>query len=745
MSRIETILTKARPIKKLCIIDYDYNLFCEINNAFTEEIGGFFNLILLNNDKIFSQNTLDFVKYHDPDIILNFSSLDSNLLLEKFNIRVIDPKAQENINLKHFTIPISVLDNIPDLTRPIFFEKFNKLVVWNSRFKEPEHSVNFVNLGSLSEQELKAIQQNNIFKGVEIDYAHPRLANQNIFRIMETNSNLLFVYNILYLQTISSSIFSINNNKNEYFSKDAAIIFGKSGDLDSIIYFWNTRATYPNSKIFWIPIEAFDEYLYGIPEFSNFCIFSDGDELRNQLKLICKNFTEIIPDKYYFHSSYSGWTSFEHLQNVTFDGVVRIIHPHNKLFSKSGFNINIALEIRGIDETILPRSPILGRMFQEDRSFHKHHFVKVGPNGLVILLSDFNPYEESPLFEELKIPTEIQIFKGILDEKGLTYKESKQSQIINQVINLMGGYNNIELLKDQTIFDLIVKIAPKRVERIVKDLSRELNFNIEEEKLEKFIRAKIGEITTVKSDIYIEADKFYSLAGGSSKVSNKEIFLSKIESLYSLNFLLRGKVIICRRCGTTLWYPISELKDDLKCYCCNNDLKVPIYDKERAQYDSFKLNELICSAVDQGVLPVLVTTYLLRNQKHRGIRFIFDIEIFEGSNLIGEIDILLTLGGRLGIAEVKADRGFERAQIERVLNVRNKIRADFVIFSTLKAVDSVEVQDLVAYLKSKEINYPIFILTKEALFDEKVIDLSNYFHVDSRNRSFPKGVIIPGI
>jgi len=554
MPRIETIFTKARPIKKLCIIDYDYDLFCEINNIFTEEIGGFFNLILLNNDKIFSQNTLDFIKYHDPDIIINYSACDNDLLFDKFIIRVIDPKKKKNFNLKHFIIPISLLDNIPDLVRSVFSEKINKIVTWDSRFKKPEHSVNFVNLGSLSKQEEKEIRGNNILQEVNIYSVQLGFVNMNIFKIMEENSNLLFVYNLLYHQALSNSIYSVNNNKNEYFSREDTIIFGKSDDLDSITYFWNTRATYPHAKIIWIPAELFDEYLYGIKEFSNFCIFFGGDELRNRLRQICENFTEIIPDRYYFNSSYSGWNLFEHIQNVTFnDDHVRIIHPQNKLFSKSGFNINIALEIRGIEESILPQSPILGRIFKQDDPFNEHHFVKIGSNGLAILLSDFYSYKESSLFEELKIPTDVQIFKEILNERGLTSKESKQSQIISQVINLLDGYHNIEILKDEAVFNLIVKIAPKRIGIIAKELSKELNGSIEEEKLEGLISEIIGDITTIKSDIYTEADQFYSRAGGRSKVKDKKIFFSKIEELYFLNFLLRGKRVICKKCGNILW------------------------------------------------------------------------------------------------------------------------------------------------------------------------------------------------
>lgn len=744
MSRIETILSKARPIKKLCIIDDDFDLFCEINNTFTEEIGGFFNLILLNNDKLFSKNTIDFIKYHDPDIVINYSKCENDLLLAKFNVRIIDPKSQGNFNLNHFTIPIFVLDNIPDLVRSVFYETFNKIVVWDNQFKEPENSVNFVNLGSLSKEAEKEIQSNNIFRGVKIDNVQPRLANQDIFRIREENSNLLYVSTLLSRPTSISSIYSVNHNRNNYFSDEGTIIFGRSDDLESITYFWNTRATYPYSKLIWIPVELVDDYLYGIKKFNNFCIFSGGEELKDNLRNICEKFKEIASDKYYFSSSFSCWDSFEHLQNVAFnDDYARIIHPQSKLFSKSGFNVNIALEIRGFEETILPQSPILGRLFKQDDQFNKHHFVKIGSNGLAILLSDFAPYQESPLYEELKIPTDVQIFKEILTERGLTSKESKQSQIISQVINLLDGYQNIEILKDEAVFDLIVKIAPKRIDRIVKELSKELNASVEEEKLEDLICDIIGDISTIKSDTYIEADDFYSLAGGSQKVNDKKNFFSKIEKLYFLNLLLRGKKVICQKCGTTLWYPISGLQDDLQCYCCNNDLKIPIYNTNKAQNDSFKLNELICTAVDQGVLPVLLTTYLLHKQNYRAIRFIFDIEIYETGTLIGEIDILLTLGTKIGIVEVKADRGFETGQLDRILEMRKKIRADFIIFSTLKETDSVEIETLISYLNTKEINYPVFILTKDALFNEKVVDLSNYFHVDRTTNSFPNGVIIP--
>ncbi|WP_048152448.1 hypothetical protein [Methanolacinia paynteri] len=744
MSRIETITTKVRPIKKLCIIDNDFGLFCHINNVFTEEIGGFYNLILLNDDKLFSQNTLDFIKYHDPDIIINYSKRENELLLEKFKIRVIDPKAKENFNLGHYTIPISVLDNIPDLAKSVFLERVKKIILCNSNSKKPENSVNFVNLGSYSVEEENNIKRNPLFQGIEIDNAPIRFGNLNIFKIRENNSNILYINNLIYRPYPLDSVFTINNNQKGYFYQKPAIIFGNPNELDSIIYFWNTRATYPYSELFWISIESFDEYLNQIKQFSNFCIFSESDELREKLKQICEKFEEINPDRYYFNGSYGGWDCFEYLQNIAFnDDHVRIIHPQEKLFSKSGFNVNIALEINGIEETILPQSTNLGRLFKEDNPHSKQYFAKVGSRGFAILLEKFVPYEESPLSEILKIPSEIQIFNGILAERDLTYNETKNSQVTKQVINLLGGYDNIEILKDEVIYDLIVEIAPKRIERIVKDLSIELKCKIDDEILEELIKEKFEDIAPIKSEPDYTVDDFYSRAGGYEKIKDKKSFQSNIEKLYSSNLLLRGKGMLCKQCGSRLWYPISDLKDDLKCYCCNNSLRIPIYNEEKALKDSFKLNQLICNAVDQGVLPVLLTSHLIHHQKWLGIRLMFDVEILEKNEPIGEIDILFTFGKKIGISEVKADRGFEENQIDRILNIREKLRADFIIFSTLKGANSTEVNQLITYLELKEIDYPIFILTKEILFNEKIIDIGKYFYVDQKTKSYPKGVIIP--
>jgi hypothetical protein len=51
-------------------------------------MNGIRNLILLNDDHLFDENTVAFVKRHDPDLILNHSSLHDDLLYGCYRTRV---------------------------------------------------------------------------------------------------------------------------------------------------------------------------------------------------------------------------------------------------------------------------------------------------------------------------------------------------------------------------------------------------------------------------------------------------------------------------------------------------------------------------------------------------------------------------------------------------------------------------------------------------------------------------------
>jgi hypothetical protein len=159
--------------------------------------------------------------------------------------------------------------------------------------------------------------------------------------------------------------------------------------------------------------------------------------------------------------------------------------------------------------------------------------------------------------------------------------------------------------------------------------------------------------------------------------------------------------------------------------------------------DSFRLNELVCNAVDQGILPLLLTASFLFRQRFCGKRFLFNKDIYEEktNEKLGEVDLIFNIGTLIGLAEVKADRGFEdRNQIDRLLNISKRINADLILFSTLKIKDSAEVNDLISYLISKEVNMPMFILTREALFERGMVimqEYTKYIRLDDKSPKTP--------
>jgi len=130
--------------------------------------------------------------------------------------------------------------------------------------------------------------------------------------------------------------------------------------------------------------------------------------------------------------------------------------------------------------------------------------------------------------------------------------------------------------------------------------------------------------------------------------------------------------------------------------------------------------------VDQGVLSLLLTANILFKQRFIGKRFLFNNEVFDKKtgSLLGEVDLLFIIGSRVGIAEVKSDRGFgDKKQIDKLLDLSKRMDIDLIIFSTLKKSDSIEVRELVAYLKSKKVNISTLILTREVLFERNAVDI----------------------
>jgi len=177
MYRTETIKTKIRPLKKLCVIeDNDIDRLIQIIRAYSVEIGSILNIILINNDKLFLSNTIDFVNHHDPDIIINFSDCDDNKLRISFKTLVLNGK-QEGFDLNQLATPIEILSNMPDFVKMMYErdeegESIKSIYTnFDASFSRDRliHSLNFGLMGHDQWEERGTLFEGTIFEQINLD------------------------------------------------------------------------------------------------------------------------------------------------------------------------------------------------------------------------------------------------------------------------------------------------------------------------------------------------------------------------------------------------------------------------------------------------------------------------------------------------------------------------------------------------------------------------------------------------
>ena len=137
-------------------------------------------------------------------------------------------------------------------------------------------------------------------------------------------------------------------------------------------------------------------------------------------------------------------------------------------------------------------------------------------------------------------------------------------------------------------------------------------------------------------------------------------------------------------------------------------------------------------------LTVFSTFY---QQKYRTFDYQLNLEVYEGENLITDIDLFIKIGKKIGIAECKSTSGFTETQVNELIKIASKMQCDFIAFSTLIDATREEIKDLVAILNKKSLNIPAFIFTNQSLFNPNSNMIQKHFELRHKE-DFLNGPII---
>ncbi|WP_111779080.1 hypothetical protein [Pectobacterium parvum] len=741
------VTTKIRPVRKVFIIDEnDIKTFSDIFNHLMIEIDGVINLIFPTNNKLFSQNTKEFVNRYDPDVILNYSILNDLDLSEHFNTITYNSKSS-NYNLNKFGSPIFTFTGTPYLASkdPTLIPK--KVFSHSKLEPTPESLFLALNYGVLNKKNLVQLKRMpSIFQEVIVSCVDEL---PDIYKVLFDNDikyhNLTNSIGSAY--SSSSSIFDINYNPKNFFhekGKKYAFISRKE-NLDFILYFWNIRCIYNSSQLAWIPIDVSEKNRKTITK--DVTIVISNEEDRKHISNIYPDNEHIVADKYYFHGGTERWINFEHDQYITTNSQEKLLtHPNEKTFSDIGFGGGYVFEIRGPSEFLYTKKYFLGHHFSDkliDQSAFPEYFTRLSKLGLSVYFSHFTPYQTSGVTQSFKLPLFKELLKHHFAHFDLIIEETPKTYILEQLINIIGGIDNAYLLCNEKTFNLLISLTPHtRTKQLIKKALPELEKISSDDDLIAYLGTlkERGEISFTPTVVTMET----IISKLQLNKNEFEKFSPNLQTLCDKKIFLRGKNFKCNHCSAILWFSLESFQRDNYCVECGNSVKIPVFIEGKIQSDHYKLNQLVSRAIDQGQLSTALLINHIHKQKYSHFNYESNYEIFKNGELISDIDLFIKIGKKLGLCECKSNSSFTKRQIDELINTAQVIGSDFIILSCLLTYSDEKIIEIKEYITKKNLSIPVFIITKDELFNDHPQRLYSYFEVNYRTGKFYEGPILLG-
>lgn len=718
----------------------DFAAFAMIQEALADEVDQICNLILPVDEIFQLESTREFVSRYDPDILFNLTDENDLELEERFQVKTVKPDS-DVWRLSRFGTNLMSFSAAPTWSSK-FGAAFPTSVFATNRLSDtPESlfaSVNFGYVSDVEELHLKA----SIFKDVSITDA-PDLAelSKNMFDHERKYCHL--TTHIGFGGGGGSSVWEVDYNPERHFQEGVSVFVGSSKDLAFLYYFWNSRAYNPFSNLVWVPRELLND-LCGVISFQdNLKFYVANDDSKDQIEKIFKEPSITVVESYYFSGMKTRWQCFDHSQSIQISGdTCYLQHPLEKTFSDIGIGAFV-IEVQGLQECAYPvRScfwdlyhPKLGHweLFQE-------RFKRISRRGLAAYTINIS-FDNAPIDVEFPLPSYSRVMRHMFLSKGIEIQETPKSRLLSQLVNLFGGLQNTGEICKRHVFDLVYSCSPAvKTEVALKKLFPHAKGDEHDSRVEAVSRA-VESGTVEVSAVFATADDLYSKSKSADKSLKKADFFSTLQTLYDNRVFLRGKNFDCPLCASNVWLPLERLSDSNYCPDCGNSINIPVHTKGAVDKDKYRLNQLLVRAVDQGQLSTLLLLNLLEKQEMRIFDFISNVEMLRDGKVFSDADILCRFGKKLGIAECKSSRSFPREQIDSMVDVIRSLNLDFGIFSSLLPADSVDLAESMEYIRMKNLDFPILIVTNEALFSPSDVKLYRYLELSSAGR-FPVGPVV---
>jgi hypothetical protein len=251
---------------------------------------------------------------------------------------------------------------------------------------------------------------------------------------------------------------------------------------------------------------------------------------------------------------------------------------------------------------------------------------------------------------DLVVPGADDALADFLSEHRLSAVPSPAGRYGTALIGRLGGPQRLEPIATTEALLVLKQLASTSRLKLLQRLNRMLGERYGERTPDVHELAEL-----IRSELVALELPFPSLSDLRSQTKLPQAQLLKaLEPLIDVGFIRRGRQERCPECGFTDFYPLDEVAERVVCHACRMRFLLSVaagHDEPRLSY---QLDPLMARAMDQDLLPVLLTLrHLYSPDGAASGAFWPGLEIVRTDGTKLDCDILLAQDGQVTVCECK--------------------------------------------------------------------------------------------
>lgn len=276
---------------------------------------------------------------------------------------------------------------------------------------------------------------------------------------------------------------------------------------------------------------------------------------------------------------------------------------------------------------------------------------------------------------DLNLPTSGQALEDWVGDAGFGLARSRDGHDADAILVRIGDLDALDVLADRQRFALLRVLAPASRKKLIQRLLAQTvdqGIALDEDLLAERL-ANVG--------VFLESEARTAGEIASALAIKKAEVYELMPPLIQTGFVHRGQWLQCPQCRFQQWLDLSEQDEWIRCRACTERYLMPVVDASgtREPEAYYKLDGLMARAMDQDVLPILLTLRAARPPRDQTQLFWawpgVEIDMRDGQPAI-EVDLVVSTGQNVWFYEAKQTaHNLSAAQIRRLIELATALGA----------------------------------------------------------------------